>query len=234
MPKGEDSVAVDVRHCARGVDTHVAADQTHADHRAWLDTPAGIVRQTSASPLKGAQPKAFELAAKDLQGALREAAEGHGRRDGPEVAAKAPSRLGIGPGEPREQAPVVQGIDGDRGRSSSTFLQARDHLADGSDARQRCLGESVGKRYGAGQPALNVDRAAAHARQDTGFLERPADEAGEDDRGLGTGIVFQHAEDFDTELLDCCPGENGPARRAQTSPHVLEREEVLAAQRDDQ
>ena len=53
----------------------------------------------------------------------------------------------------------------------------------------------------ADQPAVDVDRAAAHAGDDAGFGERPAFEPREDQVALRALDVAQHAEDVDLEVL---------------------------------
>ena len=87
-----------------------------------------------------------------------------------------------------------------------------DHLVDRRDAGDRLLGELPERvRHGADQPAVDVDRAAAHAGDDAGVGERPAFEPRQDQVAARADDVAQHAEDVDLELVEAVALEDRAA-----------------------
>ena len=95
------------------------------------------------------------------------------------------------------------------------------HVLDGPDAGDGVLGEREGHGDGAGQFAIDIDGAAAHALHDAGMFERAAGEPGQDEGFLGAEIV-EHAEDFDLEFVDAVAGEDGAAGAAHAGSDVLQ------------
>ena len=83
------------------------------------------------------------------------------------------------------------------------------------------LPERVG--HGADQPAVDVDRAAAHAGDDAGVGERTAFEPREDQVAARADDVLEHAEDVDLELLDAGAVEDGPADADHARPDLRRR-----------
>ena len=78
----------------------------------------------------------------------------------------------------------------------------------------RLLGERAQRvRHGADEPAVDVDRAAAHAGDDAGVGERPAFEPRENQIAVRADDVLEHAENVDLELLDAGALEYRPADR---------------------
>src|SRR5579875_3806998 len=99
---------------------------------------------------------------------------------------------GIGGGAPRGGG--ARKWRGRRGRGG-------EHGLDWLYACYRLLGEGKPESHSAQQLAVDIDRTAAHALQDTGLGEWAAGEAGEDDGLLGRDI-FEQTEDFHLELFD--------------------------------
>ena len=98
------------------------------------------------------------------------------------------------------------------------------HVLDGPDAGDGILGERERHGDGAGQFAVDIDRAAAHALHHAGVLQRTAGEPRQDQGFLGAEII-QHAQDFDLKLLDAIAGEDGAADAVHAGADVLEGEE---------
>ena len=104
----------------------------------------------------------------------------------------------------------------------------REHGFNGLDAGDRFFGKWEPESDGAEQFTANIDRAAAHPLQNTGFGQWTPAEPGQNDGLLWTQIL-EHTEDFDLELFDAVTLEDGPAYAAETGAHILEWEEVLRA-----
>ncbi len=86
------------------------------------------------------------------------------------------------------------------------------HLVDRRDAGDRLLARTRrGVGDGADQPAVDVDRAAAHAGDDAGVRQRPALEPRQHQVAAAAPYVLEHAEDLDLELFDRRALENRAA-----------------------
>ena len=114
------------------------------------------------------------------------------------------------------------------GRSRGLPRRARElhHVGDRRDAGDRLLGEraeAIGDR--ADQLAIDVDRAAAHARDDARVLHLVTVQPGDDHVLLGSDGVLQDAEDLDVELLESVPFEHGPGRALHPRTDLFERQE---------
>ena len=105
------------------------------------------------------------------------------------------------------------------GRLRSDFQ----HFFDGPNARDGLLGEVERQRDRAHQTAVDIDRAAAHALHDAGFIQRPSGQSRQDDRLLGPD-VFQNAQDLDLKFLDLVSGEDGLADAVLAGSNVTQRE----------
>ena len=75
------------------------------------------------------------------------------------------------------------------------------HVLDGPYAGDGIFRERKRHGHGADQPAIDIDRAAAHARHDPGMFERAAREPRQNQRFLGADVI-QHAQDLDLEFVD--------------------------------
>ena len=101
----------------------------------------------------------------------------------------------------------------DTGREARTAPAERGgigHLGDRRDAGDRFLrelAELIG--HGADQPAVDVDRAAAHPGDDAGLGQRAAFELGQDEVALRRHHALERADDPDGELLDGVAAEDG-------------------------
>lgn len=104
--------------------------------------------------------------------------------------------------------------------------RAGNHSLDWTYAGDRLLREWKPERYRAEQFAVDINGAAAHALQHTGFGERAAAEARENDR-LFWRDIFQDSEDLDLELLDLTALENGAANAAEAWVDFFDGEEPL-------
>ena len=148
-------------------------------------------------------PGRGELRREELHRVLRETVE-HQRRFNRlqivgEVLEGAPSTELASPGrrscwERRSAALALAGL------LLRSLIQGVDleHLRDRSDAGDRLLrklADAEGER--ARQLAVEIDRAAAHARDHAGVFGLCAAQADQDDVALGTVHVLQHAENFD-------------------------------------
>ena len=86
------------------------------------------------------------------------------------------------------------------------------HFIDRRNARDRFLGELTERvRDRADEPAIDVDRAAAHAGDDAGIGERAAFEPRQDQVAARADDVAEHAEDVDLELVEPVALEDRPA-----------------------
>lgn len=108
--------------------------------------------------------------------------------------------------------------------------RAGDHGLDGPDAGDRLFREWKPERYCSQEFAVDINRTAAHALEHSGFGQRPAAEAGEDDRLLWRDI-FKDTEDLDLELFDAVALEDGAPDAAEAWVDFFEGEEVLSCRR---
>ena len=103
-----------------------------------------------------------------------------------------------------------------------------DHLLDRLDSRDSFLGVRKSQRNRANQLAVNVNGAAAHSLHDSSSLQRSAGQPRQND-GLPWGDVLEYAEDFDLELFDALPLEDGPADSAQSGVDIAKGEKTLSS-----
>jgi len=75
------------------------------------------------------------------------------------------------------------------------------HLAKRCDARDRLLAEGPGVGHGANQFAVDVNRTAAHALDDTGLVQAQAGQPAQDEVAARTGIL-EDAQHLGVEGLD--------------------------------
>lgn len=101
-----------------------------------------------------------------------------------------------------------------------------EHLLDRLNTGDRFFREGKTKGNGAGEFAVDVHGAAAHALHDTSLFEWTATEFREYD-GLPWREVFEDTEDLDLEFLDLVPVKDSPSHTLQPRTDVPEREEVL-------
>src|ERR1051326_7604852 len=110
--------------------------------------------------------------------------------------------------------------------SESAFLRdgiCRLHFLDRPDAGNGLLRKGESQSDGAHQPPINVHRAAAHALNHTGGVERSARQPGQDYGLLGAEIL-QHAQYLDLKLLDPIAHKYSFSHAALSHPDVFERE----------
>lgn len=105
-----------------------------------------------------------------------------------------------------------------------------DHLLDRLDTGDRLLGVRESKRNRTGQLAVDIDGTTAHPLHYAGTLQRSSAEPRQDD-GLLWSDILEYAEDFDLELFDALPVEDGSADAVHTGTNIAEREKVLGAGR---
>ena len=104
-------------------------------------------------------------------------------------------------------------------------FKAPDHFVDGADAcdglgRKR---ERISDR--AGQLAVEVNRASAHARRDPGLRQHAAGKARQNQRLPGCDI-FENAKDFDVEFFHLLTGKDCLSGALDARFDLVEREEV--------
>ena len=132
----------------------------------------------------------------------------------------------------RSDAWKLSGVSGS-GNFHARQLPARgrerrvgDHLRDRRDPGNRFLGELAERiRHRADEPAVDVDRAAAHAGDDAGVGQRPALEPREDQIAFRTDDVAEHAKDVDLELVEPVALEDRPADAGHAGLQLVQREE---------
>ena len=87
------------------------------------------------------------------------------------------------------------------------------------------LGELAQRvRHGADEPAVDVDRAAAHAGNDAGVGQRAAFEPGQNQIAARADAVAQHADDVDLELVEAIALEDGAADADHAGPDLIDGE----------
>lgn len=102
-----------------------------------------------------------------------------------------------------------------------------DHLLDRLDTGNSLLGVRKSQRNRARQLAVNVNRASAHSLHHSSSLQRSAGQPRQND-GLPWSDVLEYAEDFDLELFDALPLEDGPADSTQSGVDIAKGEKTLA------
>lgn len=101
-----------------------------------------------------------------------------------------------------------------------------DHLLDRLDTSNRLLGVRKTQRNRAHQFAVDVHRASAHSLHDSSSLQRPTGQSSQND-GLLWSDVLEHTEDFDLELFDAVPLEDGPADTVHSGTDIAKWEKTL-------
>ena len=100
-----------------------------------------------------------------------------------------------------------------------------EHVVDGSDAADGFLSEGAqleGQR--AGELAVEVDGAAAHACDDAGFLGLLAQQANENYVFLGPDGIVENADDFQVHGLDLIALEDGVGHAVHSRLDVAQEE----------
>lgn len=103
-----------------------------------------------------------------------------------------------------------------------------DHLLDRLDTGDRFLGVRESKRNRTGQLAVDINGTSAHSLHHASTLQRSSAEPRQDD-GLLWSDILEYAEDFDLELFDVLPVEDGPAEAVHTGANIAEREKPFGA-----
>jgi hypothetical protein len=103
-----------------------------------------------------------------------------------------------------------------------------DDIFDGRDSRDGILGENAefqGKS--AGEFAVQVHRAAAHAGDHAGALDFGTFELDKDD-GLARPEEIRHyVDDFEIESFDLIPGENCEGITLHARTNLIERQDFI-------
>ncbi len=235
MAERVDAIAVDVRDRAGRAHLEVAADERDADRVPFTQRPGRLLelvrnlsaeraaedrRETSGTERSGKQIRRFGLeAADDERGRDRpkhraELCAGGGRH---------PEYLHVGGAVGERRDPPIRRDE--RGRQPFTRDRQLDarlrpraarhlrrvlHLGDRRNPGNRFGREGPDRvRHRADQAAVDVDRAAAHARGHSGLRERSTLEAREDEVAVRTLDVPQDPENVDLELLKIRPLEDG-------------------------
>ena len=183
----------------------------------------GSILRASRDALARFKAEGAELRREGFEGAAAEPAEGDGGGDIDHAHLAGHSRSAA-----VERARVrsfrAGRPHGRAGRSTGRGPVQRggraQHVLDGADAGDRFLGKRKRHGDGAGEFAIDIDRAAAHSLHDAGLLQRPARESRKDEGFLGADII-QDAEDFDLEFVDAVAGEYGASDPVHAGPDVL-------------
>ena len=96
---------------------------------------------------------------------------------------------------------------------------------DRPDPRNGFGGEREGVGYSARKLAVEINRAAAHARHHARFFQRPAAEPPENDGLLGADVL-QHPENLHLELFDFLTAKDGPPSAAHARLNLFQRQEL--------
>ena len=164
-----------------------------------------LLSLTEPTPITGTIPALRELRSEALHGFLRESAEHQRSFDRLQV-------VGIVLGD--QERPQLRGptsgvgvrtaVAGVHGAASRAAIHGVDleHLGDGSHAGDRFLGkfaDAEGQR--SRQLAVQINRAAAHARDHSGIFRLLARQADQDDVALGAVRILQNSENFHSHGL---------------------------------
>ena len=204
MAEGVDLIAVDVGDGAIRADAEVAGHELDADHGAGLD-PGGVAHagaggSAGGEGLGGFEAQAAKLRGEGIEGGAGESGEGDRRGDIEELGGAGGGFQAAG-----EQAGEIgRGVERGEGDLAASDLGGRrgiagvgdaNHFLDGADSGDGFLGEGEGEGDGSGEFAIDVDGAAAHALEDSGFGEGSAGEAR---RGSGSawGRCFRGRRGF--------------------------------------
>ncbi|MCG3162098.1 MAG: hypothetical protein JMDDDDMK_03337 [Acidobacteria bacterium] len=106
------------------------------------------------------------------------------------------------------------------------FLEDFDHVLNGRDTGNRIFGELVTERDRAEQFPVNVDRASAHSLKDASMIQFVAEQLGQDRVLPRIREAFQHAENFEVELLRLAAGKDGIPYRAHSRLDLINREKL--------
>ena len=231
MAERIDAVAVDMGDGAGGAHLEIAGDQRHADRVPFTERAGGRFDFGRCRSGDHRREAGFaEGAGEEVGDVGLETAHQQRRRDRPHHRAQLrpggggnAHRLHVGRarGE-RRQPGVGRGQRGGEALARHRQLEARLagraharhrgrvlHLLDRRDAGDRLLRERADRvGDGANQPAIDVDRAAAHALGDAGLGERPAFEPRQDQVAPGPLHVLEDAQDVDFEFLKLGPLED--------------------------
>ena len=123
--------------------------------------------------------------------------------------------------------------EGDQGtvRRQGSHSGGAYHVLDGADGGDGILGEREGHGHGAGQLAVDVDRAAAHSFHDAGMFQGTAGKPCQDERLFGSDVV-EHPENLHLEFVHPVAGEDRAANAAHAGPDVLQRKERTLGGKD--
>ena len=233
VPEGPHAIAVDVGDGAIGAHAEVSGHQLDADHGAGLEiggvAHARLDFSARGDALARLQAQRAQLRRERFQRGAAEPAEGDGGGDihHARFAGGPRGHPGLGFGQDAREIPIGQRDGGalDRPRGGWQCRGGPHHVLDGPYAGDGIFGERKRHGHRAHQPAIDIDRAAAHARHDPGMFERPAREPRQDERFLGADVI-QHAQDLDLEFVDLAARKDGPAGAAHAGLDVLQRKEA--------
>ena len=236
VAEGVDVVAVDVGDGAIGAHAEVAGHQLHADHGAGLEV-GGIAHarvrfcRRPVTPWRGSRPSGAELRRESIERGAGESAEGDRRGDIDHSGVAGRRRLRAWEGRrvrSRSKPARMAGAAAPAVRRGSRTGRPH-HVLDGPDAGDGIFGKRKRHGHRAGQLAIDIDRAAAHALHARRCSQRSAGEARQNERFLGTDVI-QHAQDLHLEFLDAVPGEDRACRcRACRAGHPSEGKSAVWA-----
>ncbi len=248
MAEGVDAIAVDVCDGARRPHLEISANERDADGVPFAERPDRCFRMpTPGAADHGAETGVAEGARQKVGDCRLEPSHQERSGDGTHHGAKlcAGCRRDADPlhigwagrkgGEPRERLVqrCRQVLAGDRQLEPDLARLPRPrhsggvlHLGDRRDTGNRLFGEGANRvRDGTDEPAIDVDRAAAHALRHAGAGQRSPFEPGQDEVALRPLHVAQHTEDVDLELLQLGSFEDGSADANHPGPDLVERHE---------
>ena len=108
----------------------------------------------------------------------------------------------------------------------SCEIGVTDHLLDGLDTGNSLLSVRKSQRNRTQQLAVDINRTSAHSQHDSGSLQRATGQSSQND-GLLWGDVPEYTEDFDLELFDAVPLEDGPTDAVHSGTDIAQWEKTL-------
>ncbi len=250
MAERVDAIPIDVRHGAGGAELEIAGEQAHT-HRV-TGTQRTIVAGGEAGAGRLSARHRHEAGSGErrrerIDHRRVEAGRNHRHRDRTQHRADAAEIGGAARDDQRLRrlideragAAEVAGPDveqlarrrrprhGNRARAPRRGRHHRrvEHFRDRRNARDglgRELTERI--RHRAHQPAIDVNRAAAHAGDDAGLGQRTAFEPGENQAALRTDHVPHHSKHVDLEVLELGAGKHGTADAHHAGPDLVQRQ----------
>ena len=228
MAEADDALAVHVGQGADAGGAQVAGDQLHPQGGPRLEAHWDLGWSFAPGSGHGVQAQRAQQVLQDLAGRRGEAGDPHGCAQ--RLQGDRAGRLPVAD-DVLESGRALQ-VHGGRGPDLAAFrrrlqvpIHDRDHLVDGCDAADRYLGVRPSIGHGADQTAVDVDRAAAHALDDSGLFQRSAGQPGQDQVLARPQSVALNSEDFDLEGVDGGSLEDGLAHAAHAAAKVIRSHE---------